>query len=80
MITMSRDNLIRARRTYIKAKIALDGGAYITPAENAQPDPALRIASIRCGRITALGATEEQAQADFMRQAFTPAPQSARRP
>lgn len=62
------------RRAFIKAKIAAEGGAYITPEQNRQPDPALRIASIRCGEIIALGSTEEMAQVNFLRQAYAAAP------
>lgn len=70
MNTWTRPGLSRQEqiRAFILGQIAKEGGAYITPEENRQPDPALRIASIRCGEITALGTTEEIAQGDFMRQ------------
>ena len=57
------------RRRVLTQVIAREGGAYILPEQNRQPDPALRVASIRARGLMGIGATEAQAQADWFRQA-----------
>lgn len=68
---------IAATRAFIRAIIDRDGGAYITPDQNRQPDPALRIASIRARGVVGIGPTEAAAQADWLRQAYAGAPGAA---
>ena len=66
--------VITMRRAALMQQIARQGGAYILPEENAQPDPALRIASIHLGGIIGIGQTEAQAQSDWFRQAAAEVP------
>jgi hypothetical protein len=59
---------ITKTRTHLQRHIAKRGGAYIRPEDNHQPNPALRIASIRLDGIQAIGQTEAQAQANWFKQ------------
>ncbi len=65
------------RRAFILAIIAAEGGAYILPEQNRQPDPKLRIASIHCRGRIGIGRSEAEAQADWLRQVYAPAPGQA---
>lgn len=65
---MSCPEIVTQRRRILCAAISTDGGAYILPEANRQPDPALAIASIRHRGIVAIGRTEAEAQADYFRQ------------
>jgi len=69
---------IRTRPPETQANIVLAmgrrlGWRIITPEQNAQPDPALRIASIHIktprGQIIGLGATVQAAALDLLNQA-----------
>lgn len=66
---MIAPDLTKMRGDVLRRIIATEGGRYITPEMNRQPDPALRIASIHVRGLVGIGATEAQAQADWFRQA-----------
>ena len=75
----ARDAITDTRRRIFGAAIEAHGGAYILPAQNAQPDPALAIASIHLHGIIGIGPTEAQAHADWHRQAPAQAQANAAR-
>jgi hypothetical protein len=63
--------VIGMRRRAFMAMIGKEGGAYLLPANNQQPDPLLKIASIQVRGIQAFGHTEAEAQDHWFRQACT---------
>lgn len=75
---MPHPEIVTMRRRVLAQLIAREGGAYITPDRNRQPDPALQIASIRLRGLTGIGATEAAAQADWFAQAAARAAQAVR--
>lgn len=65
---MTHQDVITLRRAVLQRLINAEGGAYIRPNQNRQPDAAFRIASIRCRGIVGIGDTELAAQSDWFRQ------------
>lgn len=63
-----QQNTTKERARALRAIIDAEGGCYILPHQNKQPNPALAIASIHARNITGFGRTEAEAQEDWFRQ------------